>query len=491
METSTNAELANALRDLLLVSGARAGSRRVPTADDLDEVIVERVQRRLDELAPSRDRSGDRLIAWGALVEAVRADDKAPVADKKLLVAAAHLLAKGRDPRDPTKDAPYSDRRALLQSVGLNDTKLETNANVRSRGRYETGVTFRRYYATVASGLGSTVDTLRPDKALQARYIGGAVLRALESRLADGPLMHRLLTEHAPAPVAVSDSGQDSAQTDATPNRHLRRTIVTWSIAGITALTVLVVVLVFVWPWAGAPEAGALDAPPAVDVESVASEPPKWTMNTSFWVPESAPLEELDGITDGCENQRARDWLTMHGIYRHPLLFRVTNTSDQTIGISEVASRGTSSLAKPGLIVQCSGGGEGGEIDWSVLELTVGEDSVATLSDPSRVSRYFWRDIASGESAGVLVYPSGEKDFSGSITVDVTPVSGEPGRVAVPALEGDGARTIEWHGMPSDKSIVFTLPSADGTATCEVNGAALDTCSARDLRAALKDLWSE
>ena len=42
------------------------------------------------------------------------------------------------------------------------------------------------------------------------------------------------------------------------------------------------------------------------------------------------------------------------------------------------------SPAKPGLIVKCSGGGEGGGIDWTVLALDIDEDAVATLTFSKR-----------------------------------------------------------------------------------------------------------
>jgi len=44
--------------------------------------------------------------------------------------------------------------------------------------------------------------------------------------------------------------------------------------------------------------------------------------------------------------------------------------------------------------------------------------------------------------------------------------------------------------MPSDKSVVLTLPSASDAVSCKVNGAELATCNTTALREELDELWS-
>lgn len=481
MGTMTDARLAAMLSDLLLSGGAQTGRRRTPTAVDLDDDVVALVAERLDVVAPQRNRETDRSVTWALLIEAVTRAAAAPANDAKLLVAATHLLAIGTDPRDGNRPAPYDDTRALIATVGLNGATLHKRANLKVESvKYGTSVGLRRFYATLASQLGETVDTLRPDKHIESDNLGVAVGRAYQRLLGSDAAVSKLVQ----ALVSVPELEE------ATLPRRRSKTLI-WAGVGVAAVTVVTVGILLANGISGAAQGAAEASAPLATVESVASEPPKWTINTAFWVPASAPLEELEATTDGCFDSRAREWLQEYGVYRDQFLFKVRNVSGDTIGLSEVASRGATSPAQPGLIVKCSGGGEGGEIDWSVVALELGEDAVATLKNSTQVSDFFWRDMSAGETVGVMVYPSGEKDFTGTLTVDLSPTSGETSRLTVPELEGEDARLIEWHAMPSDKSVVFTLPSPDDLVSCKVNGAELDTCSAASLRAAIDELWGD
>ncbi|ODT11051.1 MAG: hypothetical protein ABS61_05575 [Microbacterium sp. SCN 70-18] len=481
MGTMTDDQIADALRDLLLSGGARAARSRTPTAVDLDQALVDHVADRLDAVAPTRDRESDRAVAWDLLIAAVTSSAPESEHDKKLLVAATHLLEVGRDPRDSGKPAPYEDTQALMKSIGVNSATLKRDGGVESRTvTYSRSVSFRRYYAAVVSGLGRNNQTLRPDKHIESERFGAAVGRAYQRVLRSDDALLLALQGHA---VPADES-------DARAPRRVRP--LAWVGAGLAAVAVVAVGMLVASGIGGAAREAAEAAAPFATIESVASESPKWTMNTAFWVPVGAPLEQLDGMSDGCSDPRARDWLLKYGQYRDHYLFKLRNISDEAVGISNVVSRGTVTAPQPGLIVTCSGGGQGGEIEWSVLRLEFAEDAVATLADPARVSDYFWRDIPPGEVAGVLVYPSGEHDFEGTLTVDVAPTSGQVAQLIIPALEeADEARAVEWHAMPSDKRVTLRLPSPGERAICEVNGTALEGCTASALRSALTTLWEK
>lgn len=481
MGTLTGEQIGDALRDLLLSGGARAGQRRTPTAIDLDQALVEHVVDRLEDVAPKRDREADRSVAWSLLIRAVTSGSGEADHEARLLTAATHLLEVGMDPRDEGKPAPYADTRELMRSIGVDSGTLKDRGGVESRSvKYGASVSFRRYYAAVASGLGQNRDTLSPAKHIESDNLGAAVGRAYERGLRSDDALLALVEHHA---TPVPENGEPFT---ATPRRVKP---LVWLGAAVAATTIVTAGILVANGIGGAAQGEAEAAAPLVTVESVASDPPKWTMNTAFWVPTSAPLEELEAMPDGCDDPDARAWLQKYGVYRDELLFKVRNVSGEALGLSTVASRGTSSPAQPGLIVKCSGGGEGGELDWSVLGLELGEDAVATLYETEQASNYFWRDLASGETVGILVHPSGEEDFHGTLTMDISPTSGKVSQRTVPAIGEAEAREIEWHAMPSDKSVVLTLPSAGGAVSCKVNGAELATCSATTLREVLDELW--
>ncbi|SDZ31496.1 hypothetical protein SAMN05216554_3218 [Herbiconiux ginsengi] len=477
----TDDQIADALRDLLLSGGARAGRKRTPTAVDLDQVLVDHVADRLDHVAPDRDRELDRSAAWALLIGAVTNGAPESAHDAKLLIAASHMLEVGTDPRDATKPAPYDDTRALMKSISVNSVTLKKQGGVSSDSvTYGTSIAFRRYYAAVVSKLGENAQTLRPDKHIESDNFGDAVGRAF-----------RRLSRNDVALVNLMEAHTSASPLEDAPSSSRRRKSLLWAGVAVAAVAVVTAGILLANGITGAARGAAEASASLATVESVASEPPKWTMNTAFWVPATAPLEELEETTDGCFDPRARAWLQKYGVYRDVFLFTVRNVSGGTVGLSEVASRGTVSPAQPGLIVKCSGGGEGGDIDWSVLVLELGEDAVATLRDSTRVSDYFWRDMTDGETVGVMIHPTGEEDFTGTLTVDVLPTEGEASRLTIPAVEGANVREIEWHAMPSDKSVVFTLPSSDDASRCKVNGSELPTCTTASLRAALDDLWGK
>lgn len=482
MGTLTDEQIGDALRDLLLSGGARAGQRRTPTAVDLDQALVEHVTDRLEDVAPDRDRESDRSVAWSLLLQAVKNGSAEPDREARLLVAATHLLEVGTDPRDERKPAPYGDTRELMRSIGVDSSTLKDRGGVEARSvKYGASVVFRRYYAAVASGLGQSRDTLSPAKHIESDNFGAAVGRAYQQLLRSDDALLAVVQHHA-APVSETDE-----VFTATP-RRIKPLV--WLGAAAAAVVVVTVGILVANGIGGAAQGAADAAAPLATVESVASDPPSWTMNTAFWVPASAPLEALDAMPRGCDGVEAREWLQKYGVYRDALLFKVRNVSSETFGLSAVASRGTSSPAQPGLIVKCSGGGEGGELDWSVLGLELGEDAVARLYESKEASDYFWRDMASGETVGIMVYPSGDEDFRGTLTMDISPTSGKVSQLTVPAIGGEDARDIEWHAVPSDKYVVLTLPSASDAVSCKVNGAELATCSATTLREALDELWS-
>lgn len=482
MGTLTDEQIGDALRDLLLSGGARAAQRRTPTAVNLDAALVEHVADRFDDVAPKRDRASDRSAAWSLLLRAVTNGVTESDHEARLLVAATHLLEVGKDPRDPRRPAPYDDTRELMRSIGVNSATLLSDGGVRAESvRYGTSIVFRRYYAAVASGLGTSRDALSPSKNMERDNFGAAMGRAYLQVLRSDDALRDVMQAQA-APECDPD-GKVS-----TGSRRIKPLV--WVGAAVVAVAIVTVGILVANGIGGAAQEVAEAAAPLATVESVASKPLSWTMSTAFWVPSTAPLEDLDEISDGCSDPRARDWLLKYGQYRDHYLFKVRNVGDETIGVSNVASRGVTAPPRPGLIVKCSDGGQGGEIEWSVLKLEFGEDAIATLADTARVSDYFWLNIPPGETAGVLVYPSGEQDFEGTLTVDVAPTSGHVAQLTVPAIgEADEARAMEWHALPSDKRVTLTLPSPGQLTTCEVNGGALEQCNAGALRTALDALW--
>ncbi|APZ34263.1 hypothetical protein BOH66_08415 [Microbacterium aurum] len=487
--------LAEAIQDVV-VSGVRVGrNNRVPNADDLSGVLLVTITGRLDEAAPRRDVRFDKQIAWQLLRLAITRTGDAPEAERPLLVAASHLIAAGRNPAAPDRPAPYSDLSALARSVGISPQALLKAANVQSGAEYRSSASLRQAYAARASRLGTNRDAVRPGQTSTGRAISPAIAASLRRTLDDTVTLQRVIAEATAAglPILPDPQERPHALTEAQGALPAPRWTKPFLWAGGAAVLVAVVTtgILLSNGITGAAEGAAEASAPIATIESVASKPPRWTINTAFWVPASAPLEELEAATDGCADPAAREWLQKHGVYRDAFYFTVRNVSGDTIGLTEVASRGTVSPAKPGLIVKCSGGGEGGGIDWTVLALDIDEDAVATLKNTSQVSDYFWSDMPKGETSGIMVVPSGEHDFTGTLTADVIPTGGSSSRLIVPALEGGGDRKIDWHGMPSDKTVVYTLPSPDDEPLCTVNGSALPSCSVASLRTALGDLWGD
>ena len=490
-------QLEEALRSLVQ-SGVPAGrNSRVPIAEDVSGLLLLTITQWLDTEFPRRDRRLDKQIAWSLLRLAITGIGDAPEGDRPLLVAASHLIAAGRNPRALDQPAPYGDLDALARSIGVPLQGLLRAAGIKSGASYESTLSLRQMYAAYASGLGRTRDTVRPQKTETGRAISPAIASALQRTLEDAAVVRRLVAEASAEKPSSSSSVRDEVETGAkalpaSPTTTRRMKPLVWVGAAAAAAAIVVVGILVANAIRGTAQGIAEASAPLATIESIASEPPKWTINTAFWVPVGAPLEELEGITDGCADPRARDWLLKYGQYRDHYLFKVRNISDETVGISNVVSRGTATAPQPGLIVKCSGGGEGGEIEWSVLRLEFGEGAVATLADTARVSDYFWLNIPPGETSGVLVYPSGEQDFKGTLTVDVAPTSGQVAQLTIPALEEtDGARPMEWHAMPSDKRVTLSLPSPGELATCEVNGSALERCTAIALREAVDTLWQK
>lgn len=477
MEELTRDELALVLRDLLLSWGLHKSRTHLPGPAELDEVLVATVSARLDVVRPLRERSIDRDVAWRLLVAAVTSAPAATSDDQRLLLAAQHLLAIGPDPRRPRRRAPYDDTAALIATIGLNGASLKRRANLESASvKYAGSIVFRRLYSAVASGLGETVDTLRPDKSAKTIRLGQAVAAAYQTLLRDDTALAHLADDPA-------------AGLPGTSSRLWKPTPWQWvTLAGVTAL-VIAVGVILANTVSGTSASIAAQAAPLVSVESVASPKIKWNINSVFWVPATAPIEELEAFPRGCSDDRAQEWLRTHGQYRDTYFFTVRNLTEDTIGLGQVAARGTASPAQPGLLIACSGGGEGGQIEWSQLALTLAPDEVATLRDPTRPSEYFWRDLASGEKGGIQIFPNGDQDFTGTLTLDVTPLHRDVQHLTVPDLDTVADRTIEWHAVPSGKQLLYRLPSPDDPTTCSVNDAPLSDCTVANLRTVLNQLW--
>lgn len=236
----------------------------------------------------------------------------------------------------------------------------------------------------------------------------------------------------------------------------------------------------------------AASAPSPVELDSVEVSEPIWGTNTVFWVPASSPLEELDDVVNGCDDPSARAWLWKYGSYRHPYLFTVRNLSDDTVGISNVVSHGEASAPKPGVLVSCSDGGQGGGLEWSAVEIDLADGAVAQLADESSVSTYFWRDIDAGEKAGVVVYTDSQQDFKGTLTIEASPVAGDPSELQIPEAGGEPL-DIDYHAVPSDRRVALTLwrEGYEDPMTCRVNGERLEPCTGASIRSAIDALWAD
>ena len=482
--------LEEALGDLLLGGGGYKNRRAIITQVDLDRhgPLYGAIRARLDELEPDRDRRADQLIAWELLVAALRADSRAPEADRGLLRAGAHMLGRGRDPRDASRLAPYNDTAELIRSVGTTLAEYRQRTNLEPTARYTKSVTLRRWYSARASGLGVTVDTLRPDKPTQSRYVGAAALRALRRVLADDAAVRQMINAHA-SPDAPSDDATP-AEVEEAASRPTRRKAVWLSAAALVG--VLLVVAAGWWVASRAdPGVGGVAASAAeiAEVTSVEDESPMWTLSTRIWVPVDAPLEDVLTADGGCGNEDTQEWLFEHGSFAENYLFLVRNTSDGTIGLSNVVARGTDAPAQPGLVVTCIDGGTGGEVEWSELKIDLADGAVAEFAG-DRISNYFSRSVESGDSAGIMVSPKGERDFKGTLTIDAAPASGTSMQLGVPAIGTSEALSVDWHGMPADKQVVVSL-SRQAPPLCTVNGEPLEPCSADKLRRAVEELWGQ
>lgn len=461
----------------LFLSPIGRGQSRLPGPGDLDGPILDRVVEHLDELDADRDRRLDRRIAWALLLDAIGVTDSGRERSDARLLAAQHLLARGRHPEDPRVLAPYDDLDALALSVGLTKQQLLDRAGVLDGAEYGTSIGMRRTYAAMASGLGSNRDSLKPRKDTGARELAEAVVTALEAVIADDGTMRRHLNSHSePPPTPPQERTQPPG------DRHRRSRVLPIATALAVLLVGTAITVLFLR------QNAAPDPYGQVAVKSLTPDEARDPVG-AYWLPASAPFDELGRLEGGCGKGALGRWLERNGVAEHSLSLTVHNGTEGLLGISNVVAHGTTRKATPGLFYTCNIGG--GDINWATLVLNMRDGATAAFGD-ERENGYFWHSVDPGDEAGLRIYAQGDLDFTGTISLDSRANGATAKTMTIPGAHGSSAYAVEYHGAPAGRMLTIGGGGKSGL-YCQNPGttSTFDACDANTLRAKLDDLWGE
>ncbi|SDZ31514.1 hypothetical protein SAMN05216554_3219 [Herbiconiux ginsengi] len=178
--------------------------------------------------------------------------------------------------------------------------------------------------------------------------------------------------------------------------------------------------------------------------------------NVAYWVPLSAPLEELDATGSDATNcgEELSVWLTEYGtLLPSPQALLLRSKSTEPLPVSFSAD-GAFSEPRDGLLVQCgapqlqTGEAEPGELDWTPLLLRLEEDAEGALraltptADGPEAA-----DITANAASpvGLIGLIQGDLAFEGTIRAHA---DGAPVPVPFEGARSDDM-TISWPGMPS------------------------------------------
>lgn len=178
--------------------------------------------------------------------------------------------------------------------------------------------------------------------------------------------------------------------------------------------------------------------------------------NVAYWVPLSAPLEELDaeGSTESQCGTQLSAWLSEHGsLLPSPQAILLRSTSEEPLAVSFTAD-GRFSDPREGFILQCgapslpAGEPERGELEWAPLLLRLDEDAQGRLHAltpttdgpvPATVT------VKGPRPVGLGALIQGDYAFDGTIRAHA---DGSPVSLPIDGAASDGT-AIAWPGLPS------------------------------------------
>lgn len=164
------------------------------------------------------------------------------------------------------------------------------------------------------------------------------------------------------------------------------------------------------------------------------------------------------------------------------------------LSLDRLYARGENSPATPGFFFSCEGGkggGDDGEIHYSLLSLNARDTASAEFSD--RKAADFQRDVAPLTTAGLYIALTGEEDFRGTLVFQ-TRYGNDPGPdLSIPNAEDvTTPLDVVYHGVPDGKRIEIGAASIgkDGlTLSCRVADGAQHPCTLDEARSLIKDTW--
>lgn len=300
----------------------------------------------------------------------------------------------------------------------------------------------------------------------------------------------------------VATSNQPSFEDDAAASRRWTTKAIIWTASGVVATLIGIAAIAVpivadaqrratstdtlaLNPTTG-PDEGSLptstplaaEAVLDLDVAEVSTKPrPDGPgVDMKFWVPVDAPwatfpddgwAQEAVSNVRGC-SQAQFDWLVAHAASRATQggLFDFVNTAAEggALSIRSIRAEGEFVAQDPPRIqVDCNGGGYGEGDDYTVVEVTLGADSPATIiaSSVLPVGSVFSRDLAPGEVGQLVVMVATldpQQDFEGRIVADVVAGTSES---TITIEEG-----VLWRSAPAVRAGIVNIDGADGILRC-------------------------
>lgn len=209
----------------------------------------------------------------------------------------------------------------------------------------------------------------------------------------------------------------------------------------------------------------------------------------TYVLPFDAPIDTYPAFSEPTCSPARLKWLEAHGKPR-PTEYAVEIRNDAKDGgqlsLRNLRARGTSTpVTDPVLLIGCEMGGGGA--DAVELEVNVDSDRPAVeIDQPDRRSRPFGFNLTPGETGTLLITTTGQHDFAGRLTVEVT-VEGRTSAVDLPASpDGGTAFAIAGTGIEADR--LATMTENPGEFTC-YEGKERYPCDATEVRLLTARAW--
>jgi hypothetical protein len=216
-----------------------------------------------------------------------------------------------------------------------------------------------------------------------------------------------------------------------------------------------------------------------------------------YWVPATADVESIPPVEWGCGKAHMQ-WLKDNGASRQwvPNEIVVTNNviEEGSLAVSNVRAHGVVSYpSTPGFLFYCTNQG-GGPLDTVSLNLEMRDGQRAELRESPTDSTYFLYKLERDDALSIALFPDGNQDFSGTVTMDLRKSGHEDDQVVLP-MSSDGSTEVAWKGVPDDKYLVVS-PGFIGEDALECGSdpserGGVESCDREWIRTRLTELWGE